>query len=472
MLNELEQNNLIIELADKNIKSKISLTTNNALQNQLGLEHDLMAASIWLNRYMKSENSFIAYKRELTRFLFWLKYIHGKFLNEITTIDLINYNHFLLNPDPFWCMETKYKRYDLRWRPYRDKLPKSNLNYINTILGSFFSWLHKANYVSHDPTLLLDKTNYLDEIENSRMKIWQRYLQSDEWQALGIALQEMPENTKAAIRYKYTVKLLVGLLYLTGLRINEAREIKYENFQYKEHQCWLIVLGKGQKLGSIPVNNELLQIIEEYKNNVSPENTSGYIFLHNNKVPSVKTLYNMIKKLGQTAKQYVVAETSKEILDKFSPHWLRHLSASHQAEKGTPLHLLKENHRHSSLQTTEIYLHSPDEERQLYMANHSLNLPSVDQNTNNSQLTAKKKNVHNSFVLAFNDNNLSDVKKFTIFNQLKILDCQITNKDHNSCSITINNSDLYSTLKQIKYLGLAWNFSILDQNMNKFELNE
>ncbi len=53
---------------------------------------------------------------------------------------------------------------------------------------------------------------------------------------------------------------------------------------------------------------------------------------------------------------------------KVSPHWLRHAHASHSLDRGAPLHLVQATLGHSSVATTERYLHArPNDSSAMYL---------------------------------------------------------------------------------------------------------
>ncbi|MGI9214301.1 MAG: hypothetical protein ACR2HS_01140, partial [Gammaproteobacteria bacterium] len=74
---------------------------------------------------------------------------------------------------------------------------------------------------------------------------------------------------------------------------------------------------------------------------------------------------NDIGKLA--AKKFKKNPQKKQKLESLSPHWLRHLSASHQDLAGISGTMIQENHRHGSYSATQIYLHAPDEMRAQFM---------------------------------------------------------------------------------------------------------
>jgi len=116
----------------------------------------------------------------------------------------------------------------------------------------------------------------------------------------------------------------------------------------------------------VPINSELLEHIKEYRSFLGKElwpsvdETDFVIVSRKTGEPmKVRQLYNLIKQLGQKAALKCEGE-SRARLEKFSPHWLRHLSASHQDRAGIDIKHIKENHRHESEVTTYQYIHSQD----------------------------------------------------------------------------------------------------------------
>ncbi len=73
---------------------------------------------------------------------------------------------------------------------------------------------------------------------------------------------------------------------------------------------------------------------------------------------------NLIKELAKQAAQYFLNEPQiQQKLLRFSPHWLRHLSASAQDLAGISFTHIKHNLRHQNEQTTRQYVHAHDDER-------------------------------------------------------------------------------------------------------------
>jgi hypothetical protein len=93
----------------------------------------------------------------------------------------------------------------------------------------------------------------------------------------------------------------------------------------------------------------------------SPEDEEPFFSSKSQKPIQIRQLYNWIKTLGDlSAQQFKHEPLKQKKLKKLSPHWLRHLFASHQDKAGIPATIIKANMRHGSIHTTQLYLHAED----------------------------------------------------------------------------------------------------------------
>jgi integrase/recombinase XerC len=147
-----------------------------------------------------------------------------------------------------------------------------------------------------------------------------------------------------------TDRLLLQLLYNTGIRRAELISIK-EN-QVDSYTKTIKVLGKGNKERIIPISEELIAIIKEYKasKRKTLEKYDAEILLVNEKG---KKLYP--KYVHNSVKNYLSKITT---ISKKSPHILRHSFATHLMNNGADLNAVKELLGHSSLAATQIYTHN------------------------------------------------------------------------------------------------------------------
>ncbi len=157
-----------------------------------------------------------------------------------------------------------------------------------------------------------------------------------------INLIEKTENLKH--------KLIIELLYSTGLRLSECVNLKYSNIDLSEGIGW-VRSGKGSKdrifIISEIFKKDLLHYIENTKSN-----TKGYIFLVNGKKMSTRGIQYAIK----TAAKRAGIEKDVHV------HTLRHSFATHLLENGVDIRKIQKLLGHSNLQTTQIYTQVSSEE--------------------------------------------------------------------------------------------------------------
>ena len=145
-------------------------------------------------------------------------------------------------------------------------------------------------------------------------------------------------------------KLMLELLYGTGIRLSELIGLKTADINF--HEETIKVLGKRNKERIIPVNHELKNLMHVYisrKKNEFGENDNIYLIVNNDG----GNCYPMM--VYRTVKKYLEIFTSVE---KKSPHVLRHTFATHLLDKGADLNAVKDLLGHSSLAATQIYTHN------------------------------------------------------------------------------------------------------------------
>jgi integrase/recombinase XerC len=148
-------------------------------------------------------------------------------------------------------------------------------------------------------------------------------------------------------------RLIISILYDTGLRRSELIGLKIENVDFARQK--MKVVGKGNKMREIPLLASLCQEILLYLEAVEAL-VCGKRSL---KEPLLVTfrgrpLYPVY--VDRTVK----AELGdvKGITGRKSPHVLRHSIATELMNEGTDLNSIKEMLGHSSLATTQVYTHS------------------------------------------------------------------------------------------------------------------
>lgn len=350
---------------------------------------DLSQIYFWLEEYKNSPQTYKNYFRESYRLMLWCRYVSKKTLKELSKTDLHEYLEFLQNPQPknFWCgkngLVQQSGRKSKDWRPFTGKISASTLRLSVSILKSMFSYLVESRYLSYNPMKLIKKIDLKSHDLNIRKaRVQERILQADEWQTFLKAIKGLRENSEKEIEQKNLTSFIVAMLYLLGLRVSELEQSNWNSFRETDGKWWFNVLGKGSKEAKIPVTKELLHYVQQFRiylglpkyPALEEEVPILYLPLKERLVRN-RTIYSLLKKVGEKAAEFYPEDSVKhQKLKSISPHWLRHLAASHQDKAGLSLKTIQENMRHSSIATTQIYMHAEDDLRHSETAKHQLNL--------------------------------------------------------------------------------------------------
>jgi len=137
-------------------------------------------------------------------------------------------------------------------------------------------------------------------------------------------------------------KLLVQLMYSSGLRVSEVVKIKIEDLDFSE-KLGRVISGKGKKDRYIILSSSLIEKIKEYLDLREDENP--YLFPSNNSHITIRMA------------QKIVSEAAKKagIKKRVFCHALRSSFATHLLESGTDIRIIQTLLGHSNLSTTERY---------------------------------------------------------------------------------------------------------------------
>ncbi|NCN39392.1 MAG: tyrosine-type recombinase/integrase [Candidatus Aenigmarchaeota archaeon] len=137
-------------------------------------------------------------------------------------------------------------------------------------------------------------------------------------------------------------KLVLMLLYYAGLRLDEARNLKWHDIDF-DREIIHIKTAKGDKERVVFLHKKLIKMLKFYGTK-----KDGFIFT------SQKD-----EKYNKRTIQQIVKSASKKagIKKKVTPHTLRHSFATHLLESGADIRYIQQLLGHKDLKTTQIYTH-------------------------------------------------------------------------------------------------------------------
>jgi len=145
-------------------------------------------------------------------------------------------------------------------------------------------------------------------------------------------------------------RLLLELLYATGMRRSEVSQIKITDIDFS--RMVFRVLGKGDKERLAPFAPYLADLLEKFlesRKATFPSNTEPWLFLNRKgERLSPDSIYVIVRK-------HLSKVTTNE---NRGPHTLRHSFATHLSNHGADLNAIKELLGHSNLASTQVYMHN------------------------------------------------------------------------------------------------------------------
>ena len=141
---------------------------------------------------------------------------------------------------------------------------------------------------------------------------------------------------------------IVEMFFATGARVYEISNLKRQDIDLDNGI--IKIFGKGSKERYVQIGNqEILQLMKEYyKRNREEIDESGFFFVNRRgKRFSEQSIRRMIRKYSKQA----------GISLPVTPHMFRHSVATYLLEEGVDIMYIQKILGHSSIKTTQIYLH-------------------------------------------------------------------------------------------------------------------
>jgi site-specific recombinase XerD len=226
-------------------------------------------------------------------------------------------------------------------------LATSTINRRLNALRGFYTWANRNQDVRHNPMVEIDDLKSADEAQEKIM-----WLTEEEFGDLLHRMRKTPGNSRAVDpeeKYRRD-RAVVYILTYAGLRVVEVSNLKLIDLDLEVKR--IRVVGKGQKVRTIPISNTLLHEIQDwlkFRAEMAKKKVyvaeSPFVF-YSQRAPqfSVRGIQTMIENYS----------TSKR---KLTPHMFRHTFCKWMLKAtNNDIEKVRRLAGHSNISTTSRYL--------------------------------------------------------------------------------------------------------------------
>ena len=209
------------------------------------------------------------------------------------------------------------------------KLTNRTISNILSALRNFYNYLLDEKYI---------KTNIFKVVSNPKLdKKLPNFLSIEDLHKI---IESISIDTPLDLRNR----LIIEMLYATGVRVSELVNIKISDINFNEQS--IRIMGKGRKERIVFYGEYAKDILDKY---LDIRNNSNEYLIQNNKGNKITSrgIEKIIDKVVEKAC----------INNNVSPHTFRHTFATHLLNSGCEIKSVQELLGHSSLNTTEVYTH-------------------------------------------------------------------------------------------------------------------
>ena len=257
------------------------------------------------------------------------KDLYTQFLISEKNLSRISVNNYLVDLDQFFFTEdTKVSDLNAKIKSYIINLRKKNLktSSINrkiSALKNFLKFLHTEKIIEQIDFQEFESLSNLKKIPKAISKV--------QMEKIFINLY----NSKQTNKELYI--LVLKLIYLSGLRISEALNLKWSDINHQDNSMY--VYGKGSKERKVYIIKDFL----DHLKNLDKKNQ--FVFALNNKKISARSVNKFLEN----------CYNDSIIKDKLSSHVFRHSFATTMLENNADIRHIQKLLGHSNISTTEIY---------------------------------------------------------------------------------------------------------------------
>jgi integrase/recombinase XerC len=215
------------------------------------------------------------------------------------------------------------------------KVAKSSIARKLSAIRSFFKYLNRESILTTNPARLVATPR--------REKRLPAVLTADDAQRL---MEAPGPGNKPDAGTLLRDRAVLETLYSTGIRASELIGINREDIDQSSRL--VRIRGKGRKERIVPIGHRALDAVNAYLGTRLKSIESSAVFIG----PGGKRL------TARTVQRILENYRKKlQLLQKASPHTLRHSFATHMLESGADLRAIQELLGHTSLSTTQRYTH-------------------------------------------------------------------------------------------------------------------
>ncbi|HBA26113.1 MAG TPA: site-specific tyrosine recombinase XerD [Nitrospinae bacterium] len=273
-----------------------------------------------------SQNTIKSYKRDILKFVGFLKY---ETIDEFSRLDqkrIIDYLMYLRDMN----------------------LSSASVARHLVSIKVFYKFLNNEKIVSINPTENIESPRLLRRLPD--------FLTTEEVDKLLV----QPKNDNMGTRDI----AMFEVLYATGLRVSELISLKINDINME--RGYIITFGKGSKERVVPIGKsaqeKLKRYLEESRHFLLKGKGGDELFV--NRFGGKMTRQGFWKIIKKYA---LLAGIKKNI----SPHTLRHSFATHLLERGADLRSVQQMLGHADISTTQIYTHVVRERlKEIYDKHH------------------------------------------------------------------------------------------------------
>lgn len=236
---------------------------------------------------------------------------------------------------------------------------KTSRNRRLMTLRTFYKSLIKSEVLTYNPANEVD----MAKTEKGRLP---SYLNDEE---LAMFFESIPKGD-----YYIRNKCMLMLMGLAGLRVVEVHNLNLSDLIRDDEEPGIEVLGKGNKTRYIPIPYPLYEMLLEYEKMYrpipKPEHSNAFFLSKRGSRISRRRIQEIVE---ETFTQLTKRQEFTYLEQKsFSAHKLRHSFGTSMVKEGVDLVTIQQLMGHTNLNTTQIYTHVHDKQKQQAIRNRDV----------------------------------------------------------------------------------------------------